>query len=55
MMQLRPTEIRDWVNLKDLNLDNCYNNSLIGRFLEFDLGYPDELHGSHNIILSFSR
>ena len=54
-MQLLPTEILDWVNLKDLNLDNYSNNGLIGRFLEFDLDYPDEFHGLHNIIiLSFS-
>ena len=55
-MQLLPTEILDWVNLKDLNPDNYSNNSLIGRFLELDLDYPNELHGLHNIIiLSFSR
>ena len=55
MMQLLPTEILDWVNLKDLNLDNCSDNGLIGRFLEFDLDYHDEFLGLHNnIILSFS-
>ena len=55
-MQRLPTKILDWVNLKDLNLGNYSDNSLIGRFLEFDLDYPDEFHSLHNIIiLSFSR
>ena len=44
MMQLLPTEISDWVNPKDFNLDNYSNNSPVGCFLEVDFNYPDELH-----------
>ena len=47
MMHFLPTEILDWVNSKDFSL-NCSNNSSIVCFLEFDLGYPDELHHLHN-------
>ena len=32
MMQLLPTEIFDLVNPKDLNLNNCSNDSPIGCF-----------------------
>ena len=35
-------------NLKDFNLDNYSNSSLIVCFLEVDLDYPDELHDLHN-------
>ena len=48
MMQLLPTEILYWVNSKNFNLDNYFNNSPIGCFLEVDLDYPDELHDLHN-------
>ena len=37
MMQLLPTEILDWVNPKDFNLDNYSNKSQIGCFLEVDM------------------
>ena len=42
MMQLFPTEILDWVDPKDFNLDNYSNDSPIGCFLEVDLDYPDD-------------
>ena len=48
MMQLLPTEIRDWVNQKDFSIDNYSNDSPIGCFLKVDLDYPDELHDLHN-------
>ena len=47
-MQLLPTEILDWVNPKDFNLDNYSNDSTLGCFLEVDLDYPAELHDFHN-------
>ena len=34
MMQLLSTEILDWVNPKDFNLDNYSNNSPIGCLLQ---------------------
>ena len=48
MLQLQPTEILDWVNPKDFNLDHCSYRSIISCFLEVDLGYPDRLHDLHN-------
>ena len=48
MMQPLPTEILDWVNPKIFNLENYSEDSLIGYFLEVDLGYPDELHDLHD-------
>ena len=48
MIQLLPTEILDWVNPKEFNLDNYSNDSPIGCFLGVDLYYPDELHDLHN-------
>ena len=39
MTQLPPAEILNWMNTKDFNPDNFSNNSLIGCFLEVDLGY----------------
>ena len=48
MMQLLTTEIIDWINPKDLNIDNYSKDSPIGCFLEVDLDYPHELHGLHN-------
>ena len=44
MMQLLPTEILDWVNQNDFDLDNYPNNGPIVCLLEFDLDYPDKLH-----------
>ena len=48
LMQLFPTEILDWVNPKDFNVDNYSNDSPVGYFLEVDLDYPDELHDLRN-------
>ena len=48
MMQPLPTEILHWVNPKIFNLENYSEDSLIGCFLEVDLGYPDELHDLHD-------
>ena len=48
MMQPLPSEILDWVNSKDFNLDNYSNDSPLGCFLEADLDYPDELHDFYN-------
>ena len=48
MLQIRPTETLDWVNPKDFNLDNCSYRSIIGCFLEVDLGYPNKLYDLHN-------
>ena len=48
MMQLVPSEIFDWVNPKNFNLDNYSNDSLTDCFLEDDLDYPDELQDVHN-------
>ena len=53
MTQLLPTEILDWVNSKDFNLDNYSNNSLIGCFLQVDPYYPDELHNLHSDIINY--
>ena len=47
-MQLLSTEILDWVNPKDVNLDNYFNNNLKGCFLEVVLQYSDKLHNLHN-------
>ena len=48
MMQLLPTEMLDWANPKDFNLDNNSNDSLIDRFLEVDLDHTDESYDLHN-------
>ena len=48
IMQPLPTEILDWADPKDFNLDNYLNDSPIGFFLEIELDYPDELHDLHN-------
>ena len=48
MMQLLTTEILDWVNPKDVNLDNYSKASPIDYFLVIDLDYSDELHDLHN-------
>ena len=45
MMQLLPTEILDWVNPKDFNLDNFYSYSPTACVLEAGFDYPNELHG----------
>ena len=47
-MQLRPTEILDWADPKDFNLDYYSNGSPIGYFIETDLNFPDELHDLYN-------
>ena len=48
MIELLPTEILDWFNPKDFNLDNYSIDSPIRHLLEVDLDYPDELHDLHN-------
>ena len=48
MIELLPTEILDWFNPKDFNLDNYSIDSPVGHLLEVDLDYPDELHDLHN-------
>ena len=48
LMQLLPTEILDWVNPKDLNLNNYSNDIPMLSFLEAELGCPDDLHNLHN-------
>ena len=48
MIELLPTEILDWFNPKDFNLDNYSIDSPIWHLLEVDLDYPDELHDLHN-------
>ena len=47
-MQLLQTELLDWVNPKDFNVDNYSNDSKIGCFLNVNLDHPDELHDLHN-------
>ena len=47
-MQLLPTKLLDWINPKDISLDNYSNDNYIGFFLEVDLDYLDELHDLHN-------
>ena len=48
MMQLLPTEILNWVNPKDFNLDHYSINNPIEYILEVELDYPEELHDLHN-------
>ena len=48
MKQLLPTEIFNWVNPKDFNLDTYSNDNQIGYFLEVNLDYYEELHDLHN-------
>ena len=43
-MQLLPTEILDWVNWKDFNIDIYSINCPIDCFLEDDLDHTNELH-----------
>ena len=47
-MQLLQTEILDWADPKDFNLDYYSKGSPIGCFIETDLNFPDELHDLHN-------
>ena len=47
-MQLLQTEILDWADPKDFNLDYYSKGSPIGCFIEADLNFPDELHDLHN-------
>ena len=48
MMQLLSFERLDWINPEKNNLDNYHDDGPIGRFLEADLDYPDELHDLRN-------
>ena len=48
MKQVLPLEILDSVDPKDFSLDYYSNDFSIGRFLEVDLDYPDELHDLHD-------
>ena len=49
MMQLLQTEILDWVNPKNVNLDNYSDDGPIDNlFLEVDLNYLDELYDLKN-------
>ena len=54
MMQHTPTEILDWINPNDFNLNGCSKDSLIDCFLKIGFGYPDELRDMQNdyILLS---
>ena len=47
-MQLLLVEVPDWVNTKDLKLENYCNNSSIGCFVKVNLDYSDELHDLYN-------
>ena len=47
-MQLLLTKILDSLNPKDFNLDNYFNDSPIGGFLEVDRDYSDQLHDLQN-------
>ena len=47
-MQFLQTEILDWADPKDFNLDYYSKGSPIGCFIETDLNFPDELHDLHN-------
>ena len=47
-MQLLQTEILEWADPKDFNLDYYSKGSPIGCFIETDLNFPDELHDLHN-------
>ena len=47
-MQLFLTDMLNWVDQKDFNLDNYSIDSPIGSFLEIDLDYLEELHYLHN-------
>ena len=48
MIYLDTNEIFNWVNPKDFNQDNYYNDSPIGCFLEFNLDYLDKLYDLDN-------
>ena len=48
MTQLLPTKLLKWINPKEFNIDNYFNGSPIGCFLEVDVDYPDELHELHH-------
>ena len=48
MMQLPPTEVPEWVNLKDFDLDNYSSNLQIVCLSEVDLDYPDKLHNLYD-------
>ena len=46
-MQLLQTEIFDWVNQKNFNLDFYSNNNAIDCFLKVNFDYPDEMYVLH--------
>ena len=48
MMHFLSTQMLDWVNPKDFNLNSYSNDIPIDFFLEIYLYYPDELHDLHN-------
>ena len=48
MMQLLPIEILDWVDPKNINLDNYSDNGSKECFLEIGFDYIDKLHYLHN-------
>ena len=48
MTHFLSTEMLDWVNPKDFNLNSYSNNIPIGFFLEIYLYYSDELHDLHS-------
>ena len=48
-MQLFLTEMLDWIDQKDFNLDNCSIISPTGSFLEIDLDYLEDLHDFYNV------
>ena len=48
MTHFLSTEMLDWVNPKDFNLNSYSNDIPIGFFLEIYLYYSDELHDLHN-------
>ena len=48
MMQLLQLEILDWLDPKNLNLDNYPDDSPVGCLFEVDLDYLDELYDLHN-------
>ena len=48
-MQPFLTEMLDWVDQKDFNLDNCSISSPTESFLEIDLDYLEDLHDFYNV------
>ena len=48
MMQLLQLEILDWLDPKNLNLDNYPDHSSVGCLFEVHLDYVDEFYDLHN-------